>query len=155
MQLSSADQRLLQRFHDREMGAEESVAFRRRLENEPDLRRGLAALEKLSGGFVAGREPAFAAPAGFTAGLLAEVRQLPGRIALQEAELSAGALTLCRRVLLVATILFGLGLCWQAGLFDVEGATTLEATPVDEVEREMKRLDAIVQSWDGSPGRSR
>jgi len=155
MTLSSHDQRLLQKFRDDEMSADESVAFEARLQAEsPDaesLRSGLAELEELSRGFVAGRSKAFAAPAGFTSTLLAEVRQLPGRIQLRQAEISGAALVLCRRMLLAAAILFGLGLCWHAGLFPDGRSDKLEAGPA-EIEQEMDRLDAIIRGWKASEG---
>ena len=142
MNLSSADQALLHRFHDDELPAAEAAAFRVRLEAEPTLRAALAELEELRRGSAGGRDRVFSAPAGFTARLLAEVRRLPDRIALREAEASARAAVMCRRILLAATVLFGLGLCWQAGLFDFGRPSRLEAAP-GEIEREMERLDAI------------
>lgn len=156
MHLSSHDQRLLQRFRDGEMSSEESAAFKARLETEqaPEaelFRSGLAELEELSRGFVAGQATAFAAPAGFTASLLAEVRQLPSRIQLQQAEISGAALRLCHRVLIAAAILFGLGLCWHAGLFPDGHSDLLEAGPA-EVQKEMDRLDAIIFGWDTPEG---
>ncbi len=146
MQISSHDQRLLQKFSDGEMNQVEAAAFQTRLEAEPALRSGLAELEELARGFVTGRSQTFSAPAGFSASLLAEVRQLPNRIQLREAEVSGAALVLCRRVLIAAAILFGIGLCWHAGLFPDGRNDTLEAAPA-EVEREMERLDEIVRSW--------
>lgn len=146
MNLTSNDRRLLQKYRDGEMTESEAAGFRARVEAEPALRRGLTELDELSRGFAAGRERVFASPAGFTASLLAEVRQLPDRIQMQQAEISGAALVLCRRVLIAAAILFGIGLCWQAGLFPDGRSDRLEAAPT-EVEREMERLDEIVRSW--------
>lgn len=146
MQLSSHDLRLLQKFRDGEMIGTEAAAFRSRIEAEPALRAGLDELGELARGFAAGRSQAFTVPAGFTAALLAEVRQLPDRIRLQEVEISTAALALCRRLLIAAALLFGLGLCWHAGLFSGGRSDRLEAAPA-AVEREMERLDAIVASW--------
>ncbi|MCA8976803.1 MAG: hypothetical protein KDC98_18925 [Planctomycetes bacterium] len=145
MRLSADDQMLLQRFLDRELAADEAASLRSRLDREPELAAGFAEFEELSRGFAAGRSAGFVAPAGFTAAVLAEVRKLPDRIRLQEAEFSARAMVLCRRLLLAAAILFGLGLCWHIGLFDGGSATTLEAAP-DEIDRVLDQIDAIVRS---------
>ncbi|MCR9244712.1 MAG: hypothetical protein NXI31_06755 [bacterium] len=145
MQLSDNDQRLLQKYRDGELAGSEAEALKARLSNEPGLAAGLAELDELARGFVSGREATFAAPAGFTAGLLAEVRQLPDRIQMAEAEVAGSALVMCRRLLLAAAVLFGLGLCWHAGLFDNGRNETLEADPA-EVQREMERLDELVRS---------
>lgn len=148
MTLSNADQNLLQRYRDNEMDQAERTTFQTRLDGEPELRLGLTDLEELGAGFAAGRAAAFAAPAGFTTALLAEVRQLPNRIQLQQAEISAAAIVLSRTLLIAALVLFGLGLCWHAGLFDAGGPALIEAAP-DEIEREMERLDAIINGWSG------
>ena len=146
MQISSQDQRLLHKYRDGEMSDSDATAFRARLAAEPVLRSGLAELDELARGFLAGAGRTFTPPQGFTAGVLAAVRQLPSRIQLQQAEISASAMVLCRRVLIAAAILFGIGLAWHAGLFPDGRSDTLEAAPA-EVEREMERLDEIVRSW--------
>ncbi|MCA8954046.1 MAG: hypothetical protein KDE27_31350 [Planctomycetes bacterium] len=142
------DQRLLQKFRDGELGPSESTAFAARLAAEPTLRAGLQELEELTRGFAADRARTFTPPAGFTASVLAEVRQLPNRLELRQIEVSGVALTLCRRLLLAAAILFGIGLCWHAGLFPNDRSDKLEAAPADELQQEIDRLDAIARTLD-------
>lgn len=144
MTLSQRDQILLQRYFDREMTDVEAARFRARIGEEPALRAALDELTDLRSGFAAGRAACFAAPAGFTAGVLAEVRQLPGRLELEQTERTGQALVLCRRVLLAAAILFGLGLCWHAGLFAGDRTSNLEAG--EAAQQELDKLDEFARS---------
>lgn len=147
MKLPASDERLLHRFLDGAMGGDEAAACRARLQAEPQLRQGLAALQQLRAAFAEARQSAAVAPAGFTAGVLAAARRLPSRDDLRDAgewgsEAGQGLLRLCRRLLLAAAVLFGLGLLSQAGLFGDGRADTLQAGP-DDVQREMDRLDSL------------
>lgn len=153
MKLSHQDELLLQRYRDGELPAADAADFRRRLADEPALRAAHDALSTTSGLFRTGAETVFAAPAGFAAAVLAETRRLPDRIALREAETAARAMVLCRRLLLAALVLLGLGLAWHAGLFPRAGNDVLTAAPGD-ADREMDRLDAIIQSWNVGTGAS-
>lgn len=147
MNFPASDDRLLHRFLDGVMGADEAAACRARLQAEPRLRQQLQALQQLRVAFTEARQPATVAPAGFTTGVLAAARRLPSR---DDADLDGawgeggqqGLLRLCRRLLLAAAVLFGLGLLTQAGLFGDGRADTLQAAPGD-VQREMDRLDAV------------
>lgn len=150
MKLPHQDELLLQRYRDGELSTDEAARLRHRLDAEPALRAALTGLEELSGLFATGKAAAaFAAPAGFTAQVLAEARRLPDRIRLREAEASARAVVVCRRLLLAAVVLFGIGLLWHSGLFRPAGSDVLTATP-DDVDREMQRLDAIVHDWNSA-----
>jgi anti-sigma factor RsiW len=147
MNISASDERLLHRFLDGALAGEEAVACRSRLAAEPALRQGLAGLQQLRAAFAEARQPVMAAPAGFTAGVLAAARRLPTQVELREAGdwdavAGPGMVRLCRRLLLAAAVLFGLGLLSQSGLFGDGRADTLQAAP-DEVHREMQRLDAL------------
>jgi anti-sigma factor RsiW len=143
--LSSADERLLHRYHDGESSPDEAAAVRARLDAEPRLSRRLQELRGVSSLFAAGREQRIVAPAGFTAGVLAAARHLPFDARVREADDDAGVVRLCRRLLIAAAIVFGLGLVWQGGLLAVGGDDTLQAAP-DDVQREMERLDALIES---------
>lgn len=151
MQIPKNDVRLLHRFLDGELAGDEAAACRARLEREPLLRQGLQELQDRARGFAIARTTGVVAPAGFTAGVLAAVRRLPDREALRAAEVGPDLVVLCRRLLLAAAILFGIGLLWQSGLFVGRSTDTLQATP-SVIDREMQRLDAIIQSGIGEPG---
>lgn len=144
MTSSATDTRLLHRFLDGELAEAEAQALRTRLAAEPDLRAALQALQQQHQAFAAAARSGFAPSAGFTQGVLAAARRLPSRTALREAEAGEGLVRLCRRLLLAAVVLFGLGLLWHGGLFGGSNAP-LQAAP-DEVAREMERLDAIIQA---------
>jgi len=145
MHASQNDERLLYRFLDGELTADEAVACRTRLEREPQLRQCLEELRNRASGFATARAEGNVAPAGFTAGVLAAVRRLPDREALRAAEFAPHLVVLCRRLLIAAAIVIGLGLLWQTGLFTGRSADTLQARP-GEIEQEMQRLDDIIKS---------
>jgi len=150
--VSENDERLLYRFLDGELVGDETVACRARLEREPLLRQALQAMQDRARGFVTVRSEAMVAPAGFNAKVLAAARRLPERAALREAEVGASVVVMCRRLLLAAAILFGIGFLWHSGLLDgglLDGRATdsLQATPREAVDREMKRLDDVILSW--------
>lgn len=146
MQVSQNDERLLFRFLDGELSGDEAAACRARLDREPLLRQCLEELRDRASGFATARAEVRTAPAGFTSGVLAAVRQLPDRAALRASEGEPELLVLCRRVLIAAALVVGIGLLWHSGLFTGRSADTLQARP-GEVEREMKRLDEVVKSW--------
>jgi anti-sigma factor RsiW len=153
MKLSSHDARLLHRFLDGELAAADAEVFRARLLAEPALRAAVEAEQGLRAGFAAVRVPERRAPAGFTANVLAAARRLPSAGELEAA--AAGATrVLCRRLLLAASILFGIGLLWHAGLVNGGSPGTMHASP-DEVQREVDRLDARLQSGAVPPPRAR
>jgi anti-sigma factor RsiW len=148
----SNDDRKLQRYLDGELSPSDSAAFAAQLLTDSSLRRRAEAMKQAQVGFENLRENGdFArAPAGFTARVMSEVRRLPSREQMQQQDMAEGAVRLCRRLLLAAAILFGVGLIWQTGLMSPNGATTVEAAPED-IQREMQRLDAlIVESLEGS-----
>lgn len=152
MTIHDDDQLLLQKYRDGELDESATQRLEQRLLREPALRASLDDYDERSRGFAFGREQAFAPSAGFTAAVLAEVRQLPSRIELEQQEVAGRALVICRRVLIAAAILFGIGLCWHAGLFPDGRNDTLEADPA-EVEREMERLDEIARQLGRQQGR--
>lgn len=151
------DGRLVYRYLDGEMTAEELERFRVRIEREPDLRSALKDAEELRSWFRPGRaEPGFAAAAGFSERVLAEVRRLPSR----EDLIRAGALDpaeerqligLSHRLLAAAVVLAGLFAALASGLFFPPETDRLEASP-DEIRTEMDRLDALIRD-EGAGGR--
>ena len=72
------------------------------------------------------------------------MRQLPARDRLEQQEVGDRVVRLCRRLLLAAAVLFGLGLVWHSGLLDTR-SDQLEAAP-DEIHQEMERLDALIRA---------
>ncbi len=147
MKLTTADSLLLQRYLDREMPTDQVEAFRRRLAAEPALRAAAAEREAIAAGFAAARQDVRRAPAGFVVGVLAEVRQLPARVQIEAAESSAVVLRVCRRVLLAAAIVAGIGLVLRTGLFETGFGEQLHAGP-EEIQTEMNRLDEIAKGLD-------
>lgn len=148
MKFSTADERILQRFLDGELAPEEAAAYAARLAAEPDLQRHFAAKKAMRSVLVsAGRVVGPAPTAGFTAGVLAATRRLPSRHEMEQSEVSAGLVRFCQRLVIAAAVLLCLGLLWHSGLFDRSGSDRLQAAPEDiEVEREMQRLDALINA---------
>jgi anti-sigma factor RsiW len=144
----SPDDMTLHRFLDGELDAAAAGAFRARLAAEPALRERLAVEQRVRSGFTGARAEATAAPAGFTAGVMAAVRRLPDRGTLEQQvaqqDLADRIVRLCRRLLIAAAVVFGLGLLWHSGLFD-DHADRLEAAP-DELRLELERLDARIRA---------
>lgn len=137
----SRDDLMIQRYVDGELPEAEAAAFAARMLQEPSLRERVEELQQFVSGFAG--DDAVAAPAGFTANVLTEVRRLPERAELEQMDLAAGAVKLCTRVLLAAALILGLGLAWHAGLLDGNRADTVEAAP-DAIEKEMDRLDQLI-----------
>src|SRR5262245_63790693 len=146
MRLTHADELLLHRFLDGEMDSAQAVAFEARLAAEPRLRLRLEDERALRAGFAAAHAGGPAPRAGFTAGVLAAARCLPSRQQLKRDEVVAEFVRACRRVLVAAAVLFGISLAWHAGLMNGRRSDTLQAAPSWEVEKEMKRLDALIES---------
>jgi anti-sigma factor RsiW len=143
MSLSSADELLVQRHVDGELAPAAAAAFAARLAAEPVLRQRVESLPALRTGDFAGK-------------VMAAVRQLPSRQQLEQAGAAGGAAMFCRRLLLAAALLAGLGLAWGLGLCDGGAPQELHATP-DEMQRELDRLDGILLGGgvdSGAPGSS-
>jgi anti-sigma factor RsiW len=155
MSFSNDDQQL-QRYLDGELSETDAAAFAARMLADNDLRQRVDAMKQVQLGFASVSEASaadpVAAPAGFTAGVLAEVRRLPSREQMQQTDLSEGAIRLCRRLLLAAAILLGMGLGWQSGLFSPNGSDRVEAASPAEIEAEMQRLDDLAfEAVDSDP----
>jgi anti-sigma factor RsiW len=156
MSLSSADELLVQRHVDGELAPAAAAAFAARLAAEPVLRQRVESLQALRTGFLAGRERGPRPGADFAGKVMAAVRQLPSRQQLEQAGAAGGAAMFCRRLLLAAALLAGLGLAWGLGLCDGGAPQELHATP-DEMQRELDRLDGILLGGgvdSGAPGSS-
>lgn len=155
----SHEDQQLQRYLDGELSEPEAAAFAARMLADHDLRQRVEAMEQVQLGFASAKNDAtgpVAAPVGFTASVLSEVRRLPSREQMQQMDLSEGAVRLCRRLLLAAAILVGLGLGWQSGLFSPNGSDKVEAASPAEIEAEMQRLDEMaIQAADSNPTSNR
>jgi anti-sigma factor RsiW len=145
MKLTHSDELSLHRFLDGEMDSAQAVAFEARLAAEPRLRRCLEVETALRAGFAAAHAGGPAPRAGFTAGVLAAAHRLPSRQQLKRDEVVVDLVRSCRRVLIAAAVLFGICLAWHAGLMNSRASDRMEAVPHAEVEKEMKRLDALVE----------
>lgn len=145
MNLSNRDELLVQRHLDGELSPTDAAAFAVRLDAEPTLREGLALARALRGAFVAAREGAVRPRAGFKAAVLGAVRKLPTRLQLEQADVADRTMSLCRRLLLAAMLLGGIGFAVGAGLFGGAEANTMQASP-GEIQRELDRLEAVVRS---------
>ncbi len=145
MKLSHQDELLLQRHLDGELDAAASAALRARLAAEPELAKGLDEARALRTGFLVGRATAMRPSASFTGKVLAAARQLPSRRELEQADVAERAMRVCRRILLAAALLAGVGLLWQFGAARSGGSGQLQAVP-DEAQRVIDELDAKAQS---------
>lgn len=138
------DELLLQRLLDGELEAPARAEVEARIGAEPALRQRFEMEQALRAGFRTLRAQGRTAPASFTASVVAAVRRLPSRSELVDGEEQQQIRRLCRRVLIAALALLGLGLAVHAGLLDRGQSNTLQAAP-DEIQREMDRLDALIQ----------
>lgn len=146
MSIPHRDEWLLQRFLDGQMDPTARTAFAARLAAEPALQQAADVANSMRDGFRAARSKSLPGPsASFTANLLAATRQLPTRQQLEQAEVAAGGVGLCRKLLLAAAILAGLGCLWHSGLVCDTASSTLQAAP-DDVQREIERLDALLEA---------
>ncbi|MEZ6035866.1 MAG: hypothetical protein R3F29_00195 [Planctomycetota bacterium] len=142
----SADDRLLQRYLDRELSADEAAAFAARLLTDAALRDRVQQAEALRAPLLAAAAaPVPRASASFTQKVMAEVRRQPNREQLMRLDLSETALRVCRRILLAAAVLCAIGAAALGGLFDRAGADTLQAAP-GEVQQEIDRLDEAIRA---------
>jgi hypothetical protein len=143
MTLPRHDRMLLQRHLDGELEGPANAAFAARVAAEPELAQAAAVERELRAGLAAaGRVRTMRPSPSFTANVLAAARRLPSRQLLEQQDVAAGAISLCRRLLLAAAILAGLGLVWHSGLVRGAQPESLQATPGDIV-REIERLDAL------------
>ena len=142
--LSQHDELLLQRHLDGELDAAANAVFRTRLATEPGLAKAAEAARSLRAGFRAVRDASMRPSPSFTAGVLAAARQLPSRHLLEQADVAAAAAGFCRRILLAAAVLAGLGLLWHSDLVNHPQPATLQAAP-GEVQRVIDELDARLQ----------
>lgn len=143
MNLSHRDELLLQRWLDGELLPPDAEAFAARVAAEPRLRQRAAAVRSLRQTLVAARGTPMQPSRAFVGNVLAAIRRLPSRELLLQADVAAGAVAWCRRILVAAALLAALGLLWHTGLFGGDRPAVLQASP-DEVQREMQRLDAAI-----------
>lgn len=144
------DDRLLHRYLDGELSEAESAAFAARMLAEGELRERVDAEQRLRRAFAdVARAPTPRAPAGFAANVLGEVRRLPARAELEQQEVAAGARIVCRRLLLAALVVVGVGALWHVGLLDRSRAGSVEASPA-KIQQELERLDQLILEADGT-----
>ncbi len=144
-ELPQRDALQLQRYLDDRLSPAERTAFAARLAAEPALQEAAASAKSLGTMFATARADVRTPSAGFTANVLAAARRLPARDELKQADLAAAAVGMCRRLLLAAVLLAGLGLVWHSGLVHDQGPAELQAAP-DDVQREIERLDRLIES---------
>ncbi|MBM3973573.1 MAG: hypothetical protein FJ301_05680 [Planctomycetes bacterium] len=145
MTLTQRDDSLLQRHLDGELPADAAAAFAARLLVEPELARAVdaaraqRALLRTAAG--SARQPS----ARFAAGVVAAARQLPTRQQLEQADLVATAIRVCRQVLVAAAIVAAVGALWHAGMIGPTRTDTLQASP-GALEQDIHQLDIRIQS---------
>jgi anti-sigma factor RsiW len=143
--LPQRDELQLQRYLDDRLNPAERAAFAARLLADPALQAAETAARSLRTAFAAARTEVRTPSSAFTANVLAAARRLPARHELQQADLAAGAVATCRKLLLAALLLAGLGLLWHSGLAHDQEPADLQAAPGD-VQREIERLDRLLES---------
>ena len=155
MSFSKTDQEL-QRYVDGQLSESEAAAFAARMLSDNELRQRVETMELTQAGFAAAADvgPA-SAPAGFTANVMSEVRRLPGREQLQQNDMAEATVRFCRRLLIAAALILGIGLGWQSGLLSPNGSDQIEAASPAEVEAEMKRLDDLIMKTMEAPRRGK
>jgi anti-sigma factor RsiW len=146
MSIPHRDQLLLQRFLDHRLDPGERAAFAARLDAEPALRQAHTDARALRDGFRAAAGASRSPSAAFTANVLAKARQLPSRVALEQADVAAGGVAMIRRLLLAAVVLVGVGFVWQSGLGRDGESPFLQAVPAADEQRELDRLDELLRS---------
>ena len=144
MNLSHQDEMLVLRHLDGELSPMDAALLVARLDAEPALRECHAAAASLRGAFVMAREGAPRPRAGFAAGVLNAVRQLPTRLQLEQADVAERIVGICRRLFLAAVLLGGIAFAVGADLFDNDASRPLQASP-DEIQQELDRLEGIVR----------
>jgi len=155
MSFFKTDQQL-QRYLDGQLSESESAAFAARMLSDSVLRQQIESMEQARAGFASAADADFTgAPAGFTAKVMAEVRRLPSREQLQQSDMAEATVRLCRRLLLAAALLLGLGLGWQSGLLSPNGSDRIEAATPAEVDAEMQRLDDLIMKSLETPRRGK
>jgi len=158
MSFSKTDQQL-QRYLDGQLSESEAAAFAARMLSDGGLRQQVETMERVRAGFASEAGTAKAgvmrAPAGFTASVMAEVRRLPSREQLQQNDIAEATVRLCRRLLLAAALLLGLGLGWHSGLLSPNGSDRIEAATPEQVDAEMQRLDDLIMKSMETPRRGR
>jgi anti-sigma factor RsiW len=159
MSFSKSDQEL-QRYVDGQLSESEAATFAVRMLSDNELRQRVEALEQVQAGFATAADSRsvngpIGAPAGFTANVMSEVRRLPSREQLQQNDMAETTVRLCRRLLIAAAMLLGLGLGWQSGLLSPNGSDQIEAATPAEVESEMQRLDDMIMKSMEAPRRGK
>jgi anti-sigma factor RsiW len=140
-QLSDQDLMLLDRYLDGELSPAQATSCNARLAAEPALRAGLQARADLRRPFRVGVGDGFVPRPGFAGRVLASARRLPVDAG---GEAAAGAVHLCKRILLIAAAVFAAAMLWQSGVFTGGADPSLQAAP-DEAQRIVDDLDARVR----------
>lgn len=145
--LNDADRQSAMRFVDDEMSSDECQKFEARLAKEPALAAVVDDYRGLQSAFVA--EPAPQPSAGFFERVQREVAAGGPRDGdlMTEGDAVPASLhdfeALCRRLIVAAALLIGLGLLVWGGLIRSADSGKLEASPA-EMRQEMERLDALL-----------
>jgi anti-sigma factor RsiW len=145
MTLTQSDRLQLQRHLDGALDAAAAAAFAARLLAEPQLARAADEARTQRDLLRRSAGPGLRPSPRFAAGVVAAARALPSRQQLEQSDLVAGAIGVCRRVLLAAACVAAVGALWHLGLVGSPSPTTLQAS-ASEAEQEIRRLDERIQS---------
>ncbi|MCA8943509.1 MAG: hypothetical protein KDB80_13175 [Planctomycetes bacterium] len=138
---------LASRYVDEELDDREVVKFEARLAAEPKLREFVAELRDDRAWFAAGKAEAPPTPSeGFKARVLRDVHRLPRAEELSDEQAPAQTMAFevaCRRIMVAAALLIGIGLLVFGGLLHTADSGKLDASPA-EIQRKMEELDAVI-----------
>lgn len=146
--LRDEDRLLAARYVDGELEATDVTAFEERLATEPALVAYVTELRDTVAWFAPGRDEATPTPSeGFHQRVLREVRRLPRADELagaQPATNVVGFEAACRRIMVAAALLIGVGLLVFGGLLHKADSGELDASPA-EIRQKMDELDALIR----------
>jgi len=162
--LKEADQRLVSRFVDGDLGAQAKLAFERRLLQEQTLRESVAeqrAVRDWFGRSESGGDREVVSSCDIADRVLAEARRLPSREALAgeagvlgELELGERAVLLTARwMMLAAAVVLGVSLLFAAELLHASDSRHLDASDTKRIERIDREIEAVAQSREVEPRR--
>ena len=144
-ELREADLLACARYVDDEFDAVQRDQFEQRMAAEPALRAHVEELQGMRGMFRAEPAPAVQPSLGFQARVLDEIRRLPTGEQLASVDRAGGIEfeSYCRKFLVAAALIIGIGVLVFAGLLRQADSGELEATP-EAIRAEMEQLDSRI-----------